>query len=48
MTSEEVKILAEKVKNKAATPEEELTLLKFLNQGIEQTRAFIKDVMEDK
>jgi len=48
MEPEKVKELAEKVKNNTATQEEELALLKFLNQGVDEFRAFIKDVMVEE
>ncbi|MEK7227839.1 MAG: hypothetical protein AAB681_00600 [Patescibacteria group bacterium] len=44
MKPEEVKALAEKVKNSTATVQEELALLQFLNKGVEEMRAFIKDI----
>ena len=48
MTKEEVAILAHKVKTGTATQVEELVLLKFLNQGVDEMRVFIKEVMTDK
>ena len=48
MEPEKVKELAEKVKNNTATQEEELALLKFLNQGIDELRAFVKEVMVEE
>jgi len=49
MDPEKVKELAEKVKNETATQEEELELLKFLNQGVDELRAFIKNItVEEK
>ncbi len=49
MDPEKIKELAEKIKNGNATQAEELALLKQINQGVEEFRAFIKEVMvEDK
>jgi len=48
MEIEEVKKLAGKVKDGTSTQEEELALLKFLNQGVEELRSFIKDVMVEE
>ena len=48
MEPEKVKELAEKVKNNTATQEEELALLKFLNQGVDELRIFIKEITKDK
>ena len=44
ITQEEVKDIINKIKNDIATPEEELALLKFLNKGVDEMRAFIKEV----
>ena len=48
MDPEKLKALAIKVKEGTSTSEEELALLKFLNQGVGELRTFIKDVMEEK
>ena len=48
MDIEKVKELADKVKNGTATAEEELDLLKYMNQGIEEFRAFIKNVVVEE
>ena len=48
MEQEKIKELSEKIKNGTSTKEEELELLKLLNNGIESFRAFIKDIMVDK
>ncbi len=48
MDPEKVKELAEKVKNGTSTQEEELALLKFLNQGVDELRVFIKNVMVEE
>jgi len=48
MEPEKVKELAEKVKNNTATQEEELSLLKFLNQGVNELRAFVKNIMVEE
>lgn len=49
MEPEKVKELAEKVKNNTATQAEELELLKFLNQGVNELRAFVKEItVEEK
>lgn len=48
MEIEEIKKLAEKVKNSTSTPEEELALLKTLNENVEEFRKFIKTIMEEK
>lgn len=45
MTEEEIQFIGDKVKAGTATPEEELALLKFLNQGVEEIQAFIKEIM---
>ncbi len=45
MDEQQIKELAEKIKNGTSTPQEELELLKFLNQGVEEMRSFIKNVM---
>ncbi|MBP6912967.1 MAG: hypothetical protein KBB86_03480 [Candidatus Pacebacteria bacterium] len=45
MTIDEVKELAQKVKDGNSTQEEELALLKYLNEGVEQMREFVKEVM---
>lgn len=44
MTEEEINVLSQKIKDGTSTPEEELTLLKFLNQGVDEMRAFIKGI----
>jgi hypothetical protein len=44
MELREVKLLAEKVKEGVATPEEELQLLKYLNKGVEEMRMVIKEI----
>jgi len=48
MDTEKTKELADKVKNGTATQEEELALLKYLNQGVEELRTFIKNVMVEE
>lgn len=48
MDTEKVKELADKVKNGTATQAEELELFKFLNQGVEELRAFIKEIAVEK
>lgn len=49
MTNEEVLALADKVKNGTVTAEEELALLKFTNQGIEELRDYVKNLsVEEK
>lgn len=47
MDEKEIEILAQKVKDGKSTPEEELALLKFINQGVEEMRSFIKQVMPE-
>ncbi|MDP1812811.1 MAG: hypothetical protein Q8K92_00015 [Leadbetterella sp.] len=48
MTEEEINVLAEKIKDETSTPEEELKLLKFLNQGIDEMRTFVKEITKYK
>lgn len=48
MSEEEINALAEKIKNETSTPEEELVLLKFLNQGVAEMKAFVKAINEEK
>ena len=45
MTNEEIAVLANKVKDGTSTPQEELALLQYLNQGVEEMRTFVKQVM---
>lgn len=45
MTPDKIKNLAQKVKDGESTQEEELALLKYLNEGVEQMREFVKEVM---
>jgi hypothetical protein len=45
MDPAQAKELAEKMKDGRATPEEELSLLVFLNQGVSTLREFIKETM---
>ncbi len=47
MDEKDIEILAQKIKDGKSTPEEELVLLKFLNQGVEEMRSFIKQVMPE-
>jgi hypothetical protein len=47
MDEKEIEILAQKIKDGKSTPEEELSLLKFLNQGVEEMRSFIKQIMPE-
>lgn len=48
MDSETIKELAEKVKNNTASSEEELMLFKFINQGIDELREFVKELTIEK
>lgn len=43
LTAEEIKTLSEKLQNGESTPEEELQLLKTLNQGVEAMRDLVKE-----
>lgn len=45
MTSQDILALAKKIKEESSTPQEELELLKYLNQGVNELRTFVKDVM---
>lgn len=47
MTNEELKELATKVKNGTSSAEEDLLLLKFLNQGVGELKTFIKDITKE-
>jgi hypothetical protein len=49
MDEEKIKELADKIKNGTATQEEELVLLKYANQGIEELTALISNIkVEEK
>ena len=48
MTPEQVKEITEKIKNDTSTPEEEIALLEFLNEGVDKLRAFVKDLMVEE
>lgn len=45
MNPKQFEALAQKVKNGTASPQEELTFLKYLNQGIDEMRASLKSIM---
>jgi len=45
MTNEEATAIATKINDGTSTQEEELALLQFLNQGVEELRGFVKEVM---
>jgi hypothetical protein len=48
MDTDKVKELSEKVKNGTATSAEELELFQLLNQGVEELRESIKEVMVEE
>ena len=48
MTPEQVKEITENIKNDTSTPEEEIALLEFLNEGVDKLRAFVKDLMVEE
>lgn len=48
MTEQEIQSLGEKIKNETSTPEEELQLLQFLNQGVSELRTFVQQVMTEQ
>lgn len=49
MTPEKINELIGKMKEGTATSEEELMLLKFVNQGVEELRLIVKELaVEDK